>query len=109
MLAFLLALAVDAPASEPPPALPEPPHLYLAPPPIRCDTNIASDEILVCSRAELDARYRLKPIDDGIYQDQPVRAQMKIGNGSLALHAEDKEIGGGMHSKRAMITLTIPF
>jgi hypothetical protein len=109
MLAYLLAFVLDVPASEPPPVL-TPPHNYLNPPAEGCDSRASSDEVVICGNKDANEGYRLHPVDnDPRFVDAPVRAQMKIGDGTLALHNEDKGIGGGMHSKRAMITFTLPF
>lgn len=109
MLAYLLAVVVDVLMSDPPPVLTPPPHNYLHPPGDQCDSRAASGEIVVCGDKDASERYRLHSVEDNpLYADLPIRAQVKLGNGTLALHNEDKDFGG-QHSKRAMITFTLPF
>jgi len=91
------------------PAAAEPPHVYLHPPADKCDPPGRDGEVVVCGAREAAEVNRLRPIEPGRYREDPVRAEMKIGDGKLALHNEDKELGGGQRSKRAMITFSLPF
>jgi hypothetical protein len=108
MFAFLLAIVIEpvaAVADDPP----RPPHIFLHPSDDDCGRPTPSDEVVVCGAKDKDERYRLRPIEKGIYRDEPVRAEMSLGAGKLSAHNEDKEVAPGIHSKRAMITFTLPF
>ena len=86
-----------------------PGHIYLKPNADRCDQRAFSDEVVVCGSQDANARYRLRPIQEGVYRDAPVRAEMKVGSGKLAAHGESKALGAGQRSNRAMVTLSLPF
>ena len=107
MLAFLLAIAIEpvAGAGE---EVAAPPHIFLHASD-GCDRPAANGEVIVCGDRDRDERHRLRPIEQGAYREEPVRAEMNLGSGKLSLHNEDKDLGGGQHSKRAMITFTLPF
>src|SRR4051812_35301149 len=107
MFALLLAVVFEpaATAADQPAA---PPQIFLHPAADECVRPGRRDEVVVCG-AQDSERYRLRPIEAGAYSDEPVRAEMGLGGGTLSVHNEDKELGGGQHSKRAMITFTLPF
>ena len=107
VLAFLLAIAIEPVFDTGEDAL-APPHVFLRAGD-GCDRAAATGEVVVCGNKDRDERYRLRPIEKGAYRDEPVRAEMNLGGGKLSLHNEDKDLGGGQHSKRAMVTLTLPF
>jgi hypothetical protein len=110
MLAYLLAIMIDQAATEPPPALPiaAPPHVFLKPPPISCDANHDTDEVVVCGNKEGDARYRLKPIDDQLYDDAPIRAETGVAGGVLGVTA-NRVMVGGVPSNRVMLNFKLKF
>jgi hypothetical protein len=102
MLALILladAAAASAPAS--------PPHVYLHPPPADCRSR-DPNEITVCGGKDAPEPDRLRPVDDPRFENRPVRAAMKIGNGEAAVHG-DRAAVGGFPSNRIMATLTLPF
>jgi hypothetical protein len=103
LMAFFLAVAIDAPAAVPP--VDPIQHNYLNPPADGCDRRDHDDEVVVCGSKDLDARYRLQPTDDQKFDDKPVRAQAKVLGGNLKAHVDD----GAFGTSRMMITLTIPF
>ena len=107
MLTYLLAVVIDAVSPEPPPAI-APPHNYLNPPVDGCDSRKSSDEVVVCGSKDADARYRLKPIENAQYEDKPVRAETKLGAGTLGVAGGQTSVGG-FPSKRVMVTLKFPF
>ena len=86
-----------------------PPSIVLHAPADQCGSAAPANEVVVCGKKDRDERYRLRPIAKGAYRDEPVRAEMNLGGGKLSLHNEDKDLGGGQHSKRAMVTFALPF
>jgi hypothetical protein len=91
MLPYLLALAIDeVPATAATPTAP--PHVFLHPSSDGCDSRAPAEEIVVCANRDAE-RYRLHPSENARYQEQQVRAEMKIGNATLALRADPRKIG----------------
>jgi hypothetical protein len=107
-LGFAAILGVIEPPAVPPPAA-DRLHNYLSgAQPRDCDARTNANEVVVCGKADPD-RYRVKPLDGDRYAERPVRAETRVlGNGNLKLHGETKDIGG-TPSRRAMVTLSIPF
>ncbi|WP_116092179.1 hypothetical protein [Sphingomonas crusticola] len=103
ILAYLLAAVLD-PTSVVTGEATVPPHTYLHPP-IECDSRAPTDEIVVCGTRDADERYRLRPIDEGRYRDDPIVAETKFLGGKLKAHVDE----GAFGSTRAMITFAIPF
>lgn len=108
VLAYLLAVVID-PSPTAPVEEAVSPHIYLHPQADRCDSRAPADEVVVCGSNDAVERYRLHPVEERRFRDDPVRAEMNLGSGKLALHNEDKVLGGDQHSKRAMITFSLPF
>ncbi|HMI18303.1 MAG TPA: hypothetical protein VK533_02030 [Sphingomonas sp.] len=105
MLLYLLAVVMDEPPALPAAQADAPPHIYLHPPTDGCDSRSA-DEVVVCGSKDLDARYRLKPVEnDKGFEDKPLLAAMKLGKGALSLHGANGVDG----TTAAMITFKIPF
>jgi hypothetical protein len=105
MLLYLLAVIIDEPATAPPAALKPaaPPHNYLKPP--SCDKG-GADEVVVCGDTNAEARYRLKPVEPGKYDDAPVRAETKFAGGALGVTASQVMLGG-TPSNRIMLNFKI--
>lgn len=107
MLLSLLVMVIDeAPAAAT--AATAPPHVFLHPLSDGCDSRAPADEVVVCGDKQADERYRLRPSDARNYAEPPVRAQVKLGNGTAGVTNEQADIGG-WPSNRVMITLKFPF
>ncbi len=107
MLLYLLTVAMDEPIGAEPPAplsAAAPPHNYLHAP--SCDRS--GDDIVVCADKDVDARYRLKPIDDRKYSDTPVRAETHFAGGVLGVTGGQASVGG-FASNRIMLNFKIKF
>jgi hypothetical protein len=105
--AFLLAAVMDPTAAETPAPI-QAPHVYLHPPTDACDSRAASDEVIVCGSKDADQRYRIKPDDNPRFVEKPVRAQVKLGNGTAGLAGQSASVGG-FQSNRMMLMLKFPF
>jgi len=90
MLPYLFALVIDEPPAVA--AAATSPHIFLHPSDDGCDSRAPADEVVVCGNRDAE-RYRLRPAEKSRYQEQPVRAEMKIGNATLALRADPRKIG----------------
>jgi hypothetical protein len=99
--------AMEAAPVAPPVA--DPPHNYLkGAHPRDCGARTGADEVVVCGTNDPD-RDRIKPIDGDAYAERPVRAETRVfGDGTLRVHGETKDVGG-TPSRRAMVTLSLPF
>ena len=109
MLALMLAAAIAGPPpdGEQSAAAAAPSHVLLHPTG-GCDNHGSNSEVVVCGDKDVDARYRLRPVDGTRYQDKPLRAETKLGGGTAALAAAPVKVGG-WQSNRIMITLKFPF
>lgn len=105
MLLYLLAVVMDEPSPLPAAQPDAPPHIYLHPTTNDCDSRNA-DEVVVCGSKDLEARYRLKPVEDvRDFEERPLMAARKLGKGMLSLHGANGVDG----TTAAMITFKIPF
>ncbi|WP_114952326.1 hypothetical protein [Sphingosinicella terrae] len=112
-MAALFALALQA-ASAPPPIMPLPFDLRTIPSdqgrggPETCGET-EGDEILVCGRRRDDERYRVR-MPANPYAEAPVRAGMGLGGGATAVvQVQSVEFPAGQISKRALVTIRVPF
>jgi hypothetical protein len=65
--------------------------------------------VVVCGRDDVEARYRLKPVEDERFATRSLRAETGVfGNGSLKAHGKQATVGG-FSAPRAMVTLAVPF
>ena len=107
LAAFLLAAVMDSTVAETPAPI-QAPHVYLHPPTDACDGRAANDEVVVCGSKNADQRYRIKPDENPSFVEKPVRAQVKLGNGTGGLSGQSVSVGG-FQSNRVMLTLKFPF
>ena len=106
--AFLLAAVTGSADAEIPAPIAAPPHVYLHPPMDACDRRAGNDEVVVCGSKDADQHYRIKPDDNPSFVEKPVRAQVKLGNGTAGLSGQSVGVGG-FQSNRVMLTLKFPF
>lgn len=107
VLAFMFAAASASPSEPGRVTQPPAPHIYLYPLAGQCDRRESADEIVVCGDTSADEAFRLRPIDGQKFQDKPLRAETKLGGGTIGVNGGRATVGG-FPSNRVMVTIKIP-
>lgn len=70
----------------------------------------AGDEIVVCATREDDEQFRLRPVASDTYDTKPLTATIPLfGTATGSVHGDSVAMPGGNVSKRAMVTIKVPF